>query len=194
MKYALEDINNTIISLNKAAAQNGILKSTPSMKLSGKTPPNIKMGPSYFLTEEENKMKSWILNNVKLGFPLRTDDVKDSVQKVIIDYPRHMPFKNSRPVDKWMKLFLKRNPEIRKRNFLTGDKIRNWFQELDSYLVSEGSRDILNDATRIFNCDETGLQTYPKSGRVLGSKFLKDFYEIAPGNEKECITVSREQN
>lgn len=97
-----------------------------------------------------------------------------------------------------MKLFLKRNPEIGKRNTeviskataaVTEDKIRNWFQELDSYLVSEGSRDVLNDATRIFNCDETGLQKCPKSGRVLGPKSLKDFYEIAPGNEKECITV-----
>lgn len=68
--------------------------------------------------------------------------------------------------DKLMKLFLKRNPEIVKRNTegiskaraaVTEDKIRNWFQELDTYLVSEGSHDVLNDATRIFNCDETGL-------------------------------------
>ncbi|KAF0705721.1 Jerky-like, partial [Aphis craccivora] len=141
MKSALADINNKILSLDKAAAQYGIPKSTLSMKLSGKTPPNRKMSPSSFLTvEEENKIKSWVLNNAKLGFPLRTDDVKDSVQK-------------------WMKLFLKRNPEIGKRNTeviskataaVTEDKIRNWFQELDSYLVSEGSRDVLNDATRIF--------------------------------------------
>lgn len=199
MKSALADINSKVLSLNKAAAQYGIPKSTLSMKLSGKSPPNRKMGPSSFLTvEEENKIKSWILNNAKLGFPLRTDDVKDSVQKVIIDFPRHVPFKNSRPGDKWMKLFLKRNPEIAKRNTeviskaraaVTEDKIRNWFQELDTYLVSEGSRNVLNDATRIFNCDETGLQTCPKSGRVLGPKSLKDFYEIEPGKEKECITV-----
>jgi hypothetical protein len=116
MKSALADINNKILSLNKAAAQYGIPKSTLSMKLSGKTPPNRKMGPSSFLTIEENKIKSWNLNNAKLGFPLRTDDVKDSVQKVIINFPRHVPFKNSRPGDKWMKLFLKRNPEIVKRN------------------------------------------------------------------------------
>jgi len=92
MKSALADINNKILSLDKAAAQYGIPKSTLSMKLSGKTPPNRKMGPSSFLTvEEENKIKSWVLNNAKLGFPLRTDDVKDSVQKVIIDFPRHVP-------------------------------------------------------------------------------------------------------
>ncbi|KAL5237051.1 hypothetical protein ACI65C_004461 [Semiaphis heraclei] len=49
-----------------------------------------------------------------------------------------------------MKLFLKRNPEIVKRNTegiskaraaVTEDKIRNWFQELDTYLVSEGRKE-----------------------------------------------------
>jgi len=48
---------------------------------------------------------------------------------------------------------------------------------------------VLDDPTRIFNCDETGLQTCPKSGRVLGPKDIKDFYEIAQGHEKECVTV-----
>jgi len=33
------------------------------------------------------------------------------------------------------------------------------------------------------------LQTCPKSGRVLGPRHIKDFYEIAHGQEKECITV-----
>lgn len=97
MTSALADINSKVLSLNIAAAQYGIPKSTLSMKISGKSPPNRKMGPSSFLTvEEENKIKSWILNSAKLGFPLRTDDVRDSVQKVIIDFPRHVPFKNSR--------------------------------------------------------------------------------------------------
>jgi len=48
---------------------------------------------------------------------------------------------------------------------------------------------VLDDPSRIFNCDETGLQTCPKSGRVLGPKDIKDFYEFAQGHEKECVTV-----
>jgi len=74
-----------------------------------------------------------------------------------------------------MKLFLKRNPEIVKRNTeviskaraaVTEDKIRNWFQKLDTYVVSKGSRDVLYDATRILKCDKTGLQTCPKSVNI----------------------------
>lgn len=86
------------------------------------------------------------MNNAKLGFPLRTDYVKNSVQKMIIDFLRLVPFKNSIPGDKWMKLFLKRNSEIVKRNTevisksraaVTEDKIRNWFHELDTWSVKD---------------------------------------------------------
>uniref|UniRef100_A0A2S2NUN9 Jerky-like n=1 Tax=Schizaphis graminum TaxID=13262 RepID=A0A2S2NUN9_SCHGA len=199
MRLALEDVTSKSLSLNKASVKYNIPKSTLSMKLSGKTPLIRKMGPCSFLSdEEENRIKAWILNNATLGFPLKEEDVKDSVQKVIKDFPRTTPFKDSRPGEKWMKLFLKRNSEITKRNTeviskaraaVTEEKIRDWFQELDNFLINEGCRDVLDDPSRIFNCDETGLQTCPKSGRVLGPRHIKDFYEIAQGHEKECITV-----
>lgn len=97
-----------------------------------------------------------------------------------------------------MKLFLKRNPEITKKNTeiiskaraaVSEEKIRDWFEELDTYLINENCRNILDDPTRIFNCDETVLQICPKSGRVLGPRDIKDFYEVTQGHEKECITV-----
>lgn len=199
MRLALEDVTSKSLSLNKASVKYNIPKSTLSMKLSGKTPLIRKMSPcSYLSDEEENRIKNCILNNAKLGFPLKEEDVKDSVQKVIKDFPRNTPFKDSRPGEKWMKLFLKRNSEISKRNTeviskaqaaVTEEKIRDWFQELDNFLMNEGCRDVLDDPSRIFNYDETGLQTCPKSGRVLGPRYTKDFYETAQGHEKECITV-----
>ncbi|KAJ8883067.1 hypothetical protein PR048_014906 [Dryococelus australis] len=49
--------------------------------------------------------------------------------------------------------------------------------------------DILENATRILNCDETGMQLRPKSGTVVGLKDLKNSYEVTVGQEKELITV-----
>ncbi|KAJ8914628.1 hypothetical protein NQ315_015365 [Exocentrus adspersus] len=51
--------------------------------------------------------------------------------------------------------------------------------------------DMINDPSRIFNADETGVKTSMKSGLVLAPsrKGFKDLYEIAPGSEKESITV-----
>jgi len=185
IESALTDINNKVLSLNKAAVKYGVPKSTLSMKISGKTPLIRKMGPTSYLTiDEKNKIKSWILNNAKLGFLLRVDDVKDSVQKIINDFPRPTPFKNSRPGEKWMKLFLKRNSEIVKKNTevtskaraaVTEDKIRNWFDELENYLVSEECRDIFNDPTRIFNCDEKKITNMPKIWTCFGTKSFKGF-------------------
>lgn len=85
----------------------------------------------------------------------------------------------------------KKNAEVisKARAAVSEDNIRDWFKELDCYLISEGCRDVLDDPTRIFNCDKTGLQTCPKSGRVLGPRSSKDFYEIAQGHEKVCTTV-----
>lgn len=49
--------------------------------------------------------------------------------------------------------------------------------------------DILSDSRRIINCDETGIQLCPKTGKVLGPVKMNNFYEIAKNNEKENITV-----
>ncbi|KAI4466984.1 hypothetical protein MML48_2g00000317 [Holotrichia oblita] len=53
----------------------------------------------------------------------------------------------------------------------------------------ENCLDVLNDSTRVFNCDETGIQTCPKTGLLLGPKGYTNFYNIASGKEKESITV-----
>jgi len=59
--------------------------------------------------------------------------------------PGLTPFKDSRAGNKWMQLFLKRNPEVVKWNTeviskaraaVTKEKIRKWFTELDLYLIN----------------------------------------------------------
>lgn len=49
----------------------------------------------------------------------------------------------------------------------------------------------MNDPSPIFNADETWVTTSMKSGLVLAPtrKCFKNLYEIAPGSEKESITV-----
>lgn len=49
--------------------------------------------------------------------------------------------------------------------------------------------DILEDPSRIYNADESGFQTCPESGKVLGPVGMKNFYEVKSGKEKEQLTV-----
>lgn len=146
---AIEAVRSKVLSLNKAAQTYKIPKSTLSNKINGKTIEGRRMGPAPVLNkEEEIKLKEWILSKAKVGFPMHSDDVKDTVQHILQETKRPNPFTDSRPGDKWMKLFLNRHPEVTNRNAeyiskgkasLTEDKIRKWFQELEAYIHSVGA-------------------------------------------------------
>lgn len=94
--------------------------------------------------------------------------------------------------------FLRRNPSIaeryadpinKARATVTEPEIRNWFQELYEYLQAEDCLDILKEPRRIFNSDESGFQTCPATGKVLGPVSYNNFYEIKTGKDKEQLTV-----
>ncbi|KAI4455755.1 hypothetical protein MML48_9g00000296 [Holotrichia oblita] len=75
------------------------------------------------------------------------------------------------------------------RAAVTENDLRIWFADLEAYLNEENATDILNNPDRIFNADETEVQLCPKTGKVLGPKQCKNFYDIAVGQEKESTTV-----
>lgn len=199
LEKAVEEVTQGRKSLNSAARVYRIPKGTLYNKIKCLVPMERKMGPSPVLTStEEDRLEKWILDKAKLGFPMHPEDVKDAVQKVLKCINRQNPFKDDRPGDKWMKLFLIRRPAVKKSNTemiskaraaVTEQSIRDWFSQLQEYLREEDALDILEDPSRIFNADETGVQTCPKTGVVLGPKSYRNFYEISSGKEKEAITV-----
>ena len=48
---------------------------------------------------------------------------------------------------------------------------------------------ILNNASRIFNFDETSFLLGPKLNRVLGIKGERHCFQEQANNEKDCLTV-----
>nr|CAI5844560.1 unnamed protein product [Callosobruchus analis] len=185
LQKALELIRTNSTTISEASRRYGIPKSTLSNKLTGKVPQIRKMGPDTVLSiEEEYKLEKWILSKALLGFPMHPDEVKDSVQKVLKETKRENPFTDDRPGKKWLQLFLRRHPNITQRNTeiiskarasVTEENIRNWFAELRDYLIEEHNEELLENPHRIFNADETGVTTCPKTGKVLGPKNYKAF-------------------
>ncbi|KAJ8952002.1 hypothetical protein NQ318_023442 [Aromia moschata] len=207
-KYSLTDLKLAIeavqgprqLSINKACQEYNIPKGTLVNRLHGHgSVEERRMGPLPVLsTEEENKLEKWILDKAHFGFPMHENEIKDVVQKVIVEDKRPNPFTDNRPGKKWLELFLKRKPAISKRNAeiilkarvsVTESEIREWFEGVRLFLEQEGCLDILQDADRIYNADETGVQLCPKTGKVLGPKQYRNFYDVAVGKEKECITI-----
>ncbi|KAF6210009.1 hypothetical protein GE061_015764 [Apolygus lucorum] len=106
-------------------------------------------------------------------------DVKDSIQQVLKECPRPNPFTDDKPGSKWLSLFLRRHPEIHKMNAeviskaracVTEESLRRWFAELKECMANNICSDIFEDGRRVLNCDETGCETCPKTGKVLGPK------------------------
>ncbi|XP_036342576.1 uncharacterized protein LOC118751857 [Rhagoletis pomonella] len=199
---ALEDIRSNHISIRQAANKYGLCRSTLHDRLKGKRligENATRMGPApYLTTEEEQQIAQWCIDLCKCGFPLKNDDLLNTVQKIINDTNRNTPFKNNRPGRTWMQAFIKRNPSLAMREAETISKgravvmqetILKWFKELEEYLKTIGQENIMNDASRILNSDETSFCLCPKTGKVIAPKGYKNIYQIAAGNEKETLTV-----
>lgn len=129
---------------------------------------------------------------------MHPDEVKIAVKHVLDEARRDSTIKDNKPGDKWLQLFLKRHPDIKKkqtelisksRASVTEEKLREWFSQVKSYLEENNLISVLERPESIFNGDETGVQLCPKSGRLLGPRKERNFYEISSGKEKEAITV-----
>ncbi|XP_024870402.1 uncharacterized protein LOC112453730 [Temnothorax curvispinosus] len=112
-KYTEKDMEEAL-----KAARSGICQSPPQQQ-------HIMFQNQHCMADTLAKFLisvSWdpsrYLGKAQVGFPMHPDEVKDAVQRVIEECPlsTENPFKNNRPVEKWMDLFLKKHPEIRKKN------------------------------------------------------------------------------
>ncbi|XP_072392192.1 uncharacterized protein [Diabrotica undecimpunctata] len=174
-----------------------IPRATISYRKSEKFHYKITHGPDPFLSkDEEEQLKLWIFNCQNRGFPVRVDDIKDSVKSFLESNPRVNPFVENRPGRTWLSAFLKRNPNISLRTSegvtsassnINQRDITKWFDNIKSYLNRKGLSDVLQDP-RIFNSDETCFYLCPKNKKVLAMKGSRNVYEIEH-NPKVNLTV-----
>lgn len=199
MKAAVEEVRLHKISIRAAAKKFAVPRTTLKYKLEGKSPMDRKMGPPSILTsKEEAEISKWVENMAHAGFPVTVEQLCMSVEKYIKDVKRDTPFKDGRPGRTWVIGFLRRNPSISKRvsqnltasrAAVTKANILNWFSEVKSYIGKEYGDEILEDPSRIFNCDESAFFLNPKGPKVLARKGDKTVYQKVNVDEKECVTV-----
>lgn len=63
------------------------------------------------------------------------------------------------------------------RAAVTEQSITDWFQEVEDHLKEVSALEVLNYPSSIFNADEIGVQTCPKSGtrNSVRTKILQKF-------------------
>lgn len=198
MAKAIEAVKNGE-SASEVSRRFEVPRSTLIYKSTGKSPEARKMGPAPALgASAEQMLVNWVMGLAQRGFPIYKWDLITSVQQICKELRLPNLFTNDRPGKKWLYLFLKRHPEIARRTVeklskvravVTERGIREWFQEVDSYLTERKLKSVLEDPTRVFNCDESNFMMCPKGEKVLGIRGQKNVYEVHQGNDKDNITV-----
>lgn len=200
MMKAVNAVNNGV-SVRRAAIMFGVPRVTLLDKVRGRSPAIRKMGPSTILTEgEENKLVQWMLSLGKAGFPVTKSQLLNSVSVLTKKLGRNTPFKQGQPGRHWYESFLKRHRNISERisesvsacrALVTEKSIRRWFEEVATYLDQNKLRDIglMEDPSRMFNCDETAFFLSPKENKVLAQKGSKIIYNKTSAGEKENVTT-----
>ena len=123
--------------------------------------------------------------------------MKAIIQDFIREKELENPFKEDRPGRDWLDGFLRRHPKVvpRKTEHLSNSLakaedpvvIQNWFTLLDKILTE---KDIKGLPSQIFNCDESGFVTDPKSQTVLAQKGSSRVNQCIGGSGREQITVN----
>ncbi|XP_064605782.1 uncharacterized protein LOC135470678 [Liolophura sinensis] len=188
------------MSLNGAAKYNGVNKKSLLQRVSGEIPLNAHVGKNTVLSPpQENELAESIKLMADWGYGFTSEEVKDIVQQFVQAWGLETPFKDCRPGYDWMEGFKKRHPDIvpRKTEHLSKcreqtedpEVVERWFKLLDEVLTEQGVKDI---PAQIFNSDESGFVTDPKSGVVLARKGSKRVNQSigGGGSGKDQITVN----
>ena len=178
-------------SLRCTSEKYGIPRSTLHDHTSGKIEHGAKPGRGAYLTsEEEEELVSFLIKCAGIGYPHTRKQIMALVQGITKAKGIETTIS-----DGWWERFRQRHSEITLRvaaplsfaRAMASDKdsLNNYFDLLEDTLhVNE----IFDDASRIFNCDETGVPLCPPSLKVVDRVGVKNPVYLS-GNTKAQVTV-----
>ena len=190
MQNAVKAIENGE-SIRRAAELYNVPRSTLHDRISGKVIHGAKSGPPAYLNiEEEEQLTSFLLECAKIGYAHTRKQVIALVQQIV----------NSKGISTivtngWWERYVQRHPQITLRvavpfsyaRAMATDRevLDRYFDMLEDCLRSNG---LLNKASCIFNCDETGLPLDPKCLKVVDRVGRKNPSYLTSGTKSQ-ITV-----
>ncbi|CAH4034239.1 unnamed protein product [Pieris brassicae] len=197
LNLALNEIRETG-KIREIARKYNIPKSTLHFKLKNPTH-RTSFGPPPVLTEgEERTLEVWIKEVMKKGFPLKTDDLKQSVFKFLTENPRPNKFINNYPGDGWQQ------PETNSSNVITlakfkelvGHSIMSKLYAYDNNPVDDENVNILYRLYSVFDvyCSQSSSVQNNLTSRVENIPLenidspltIQPIEEIEMNNESRC--------
>lgn len=195
---AVADVRGQRLSVNAASTRYSIPRRTLRRYLDGNNEVKSKLGCKATLTiEQERELCNRIFRLADVGYPLTSRMLKLNVFKYCQENGISNKFSKDLAGRYWLKGFLERNPDVRKRKAQRLNPARA--QKLNKFIVSdhfEKLKKILNvnnlmtSPEKIFNMDEKGcrLQLH-KDPEVLAKKGSKRVHIVAK-EHGESVTVA----
>lgn len=99
LEQALFEIRQNKLPIRAAARRFNVPRTTLQDRIHNRTSDNLgKFGPCPVLSaEEENKLKNWLVNLAKCGFPQTCENLLKTVQDILQEDGRKTPFKDNKP-------------------------------------------------------------------------------------------------
>lgn len=119
---------------------------------------------------------------------MKTDDLLNTVQRIMVKAKRPNRFRNNRPGVTWKNEFFKRHPEIVAKNSkrATGNS-EKWFKSLQNHLKTVDASDILRDPRRVFMAVESNFSIDSQTdGKVIPKRWKNVYHSKSDGH---TITV-----
>lgn len=187
LKEALKLVRNKKMSQKKASETFQIPRTTLRRYVRENWDDRRSLGRNPFLTkDQEEELGRRLLRLAEVGFPLTPAAVCRSVYSFCTENKIRNPFNNFKRAAgrAWLKAFLKRHPEIRRRKSqnlneararkLNKEVVHDYFAKLKTILEANN---LMHRPERIFNLDEKGIRLCQhKSPSVLTKKGAKRVY------------------
>lgn len=174
MKNALAELENGNTSIRATAKKYGVNEATIRLRIRNKKDDKQFVGSGRKPTlnqQTEAELAEVIRVLCSLGFSPTRDQVKDLVKEYVEEKKMKTPFTDNRPGKEWLRLFMDRNNlSLKKATMISSSRkavTANPFVVNDFYDTLEKvtkERDFT--PAQIWNCDESGFPTDPKSARL----------------------------
>ena len=216
-KYAQDDLLSAVAAVKngssflQASKDYGVPYTTLHNKYNEKYKKGRK-GPSTALTyDQEARLAKHLIYMARIGYGFSRTDIRPLVAEELKEMDKNREslglekleiFGEDRmPSMTWVYRFLSRWPELSsripenlgyQRNAVTEEKIRSWFDTLENFMEKEHgiqAKTFLcaENASRIFNCDETGFPLAGTTGKlkVVAERGAKSVFRMAPDSKEQ---------
>ena len=194
MRAAMSSVQGGEMSINRAAIEHGVPKTTLKDRMSGRVLHGSNSGPKPYLSkEEEGELSDYLVNCSKMGYGKTRSQVLQIVEEIALKKGRKM----KHVTDEWYRRFKRRVPIMTLRR---GDPYANvraqcsnrgtyesYFKLLKQVLDEHGLTD---KPGQIYNCDESGMPFDARPLNVITSKHLKKVRSRTSGNKSQTTVLA----